>query len=65
IFITLKQTGSWWWLVFLWAFFISYAQVYVGVHYPLDVTCGAILGCGIGYAMNTFFQKQFGSLSLK
>ena len=65
IFITLKQTGNWWWLLFLWAFFISYAQVYVGVHYPLDVTCGALLGCGIGYAMNTFFQKQFGSLSLK
>lgn len=26
---------------FRWAFFIVYAQVYVGVHYPLDVICGA------------------------
>lgn len=63
--ITLKQTSNWWRLVFLWAFLISYAQIYVGVHYPLDVACGIILGCCIGYGMNVFFQKQFGSLSLK
>ena len=44
IFITLNQTGSWRWLLFLWAFMISYAQVYVGVHYPLDITGGALLG---------------------
>jgi undecaprenyl-diphosphatase len=29
---------------FLWAFFIAYAQVYVGLHYPLDVAAGALLG---------------------
>lgn len=28
----------------LWAFSISYAQVYVGVHYPLDILGGAALG---------------------
>ena len=28
----------------LWAFSISYAQVYVGVHYPLDILGGALLG---------------------
>jgi len=65
IFLTLKQTSKWWALVFLWAFIISYAQVYVGVHYPLDVACGTILGCIIGYCMKTFFTKQFGSLSIK
>ena len=32
---------------FLWAFFIAYAQVYVGVHYPLDVTAGAVLGTAL------------------
>jgi undecaprenyl-diphosphatase len=65
IFLTLKQTSKWWGLLFLWAFAISYAQIYVGVHYPLDVACGIILGCIIGYGMKTFFLKQFGSLSLK
>jgi len=36
-------------LFLLWAAVISFAQVYVGVHYPLDVLCGTILGLLIGY----------------
>ena len=35
-------------LFFIWDFMICYAQVYVGVHYPLDVICGAIIGILIG-----------------
>ena len=35
-------------LLFLWAASIAYAQVYVGVHYPLDVISGAILGMIVG-----------------
>jgi membrane-associated phospholipid phosphatase len=65
IFITLNQTGSWRWLLFLWAFVISYAQVYVGVHFPLDILGGAILGSAIGYGMSILFGKQFGALPLK
>lgn len=30
--------------LFLWAASIAFGQVYVGVHYPLDIFCGAILG---------------------
>jgi undecaprenyl-diphosphatase len=33
------------WL-FLWAFVVSYARVYGGVHYPLDVILGAVSGVG-------------------
>jgi hypothetical protein len=65
IFITLNQTGSWRWLLFLWAFIISYGQIYVGVQYPLDVAGGIILGTAIGLGMSTFFRLQFGTLSLK
>ncbi len=65
IFITLNQTGSWRWLLFLWAFIISYAQVYVGVHFPLDIFGGAILGSAIGFGMSKFFRKQFGTLPFK
>lgn len=32
-----------------WAAIISYSQIYVGVHYPLDVICGALLGSIIGW----------------
>lgn len=38
-------------LAFLWALSISFAQVYVGVHYPLDVTFGALIGSLTGFMM--------------
>jgi membrane-associated phospholipid phosphatase len=65
IFMTLKQTSKWWGLILAWACLISYAQIYVGVHFPLDILGGTILGCSIGYGMTVFFRSQFGSLSLK
>jgi len=36
-----------------WAASISFAQVYVGVHYPVDILAGAILGGMIGHIMST------------
>ena len=60
IFITLKNyAGKWIRLFFLWAFLIAYAQVYVGVHYPIDVICGGLFGTAIGYGWAKFFQKNF------
>ena len=45
-------------IVFIvWAATISYCQVYVGVHYPLDVICGALLGITIGKLMSRGYQK--------
>lgn len=55
-----KQFGNLLFLFFLWAFIIIYAQVYVGVHYPLDVLCGAITGSLIGYLTASIFNKRVG-----
>lgn len=61
IFTTFRKTiGAYWAFVFLWALFISYAQVYVGVHFPLDVTCGAIIGLILGYTIAKFFNNKIG-----
>ena len=35
--------------IILWASIICYSRVYIGVHYPGDVLCGAILGSFIGW----------------
>lgn len=35
--------------LFFWAALIAYAQVYVGVHYPLDVLAGGLLGCLVAW----------------
>lgn len=45
IIFTFGRKRRWVSLAFIiWAAMISYAQVYVGVHYPLDVICGTLLG---------------------
>jgi membrane-associated phospholipid phosphatase len=63
IFITLRPIlKKWGWLFFVWAATICYGQVYVGVHYPVDVLCGAILGCMIGYLTARFYNKKIGPI---
>ncbi len=53
----LKSTA---WIAFLWAGLVAYAQVYVGVHYPLDVLAGSAVGLIWGYLMGTAFNKRYG-----
>lgn len=61
MFVTLRPViKKWAWLAFLWAAFIGYAQVYVGVHYPFDVLGGAAIGFAFGWVLGTFFNKRFG-----
>lgn len=43
----------------LWAAVVSYSQVYVGVHYPLDVLVGGTIGACIGWMTGKYFNKKF------
>jgi len=44
------------WL-FVWAGLICLAQVYVGVHYPLDIFFGSLVGLGSGWLAAKIFQR--------
>lgn len=44
-----------WWFI-PWAVFVGFAQIFVGVHYPLDVLFGFILGGCIGYLFFNLYQ---------
>lgn len=44
-------------LFFIWAASICYAQIYIGVHYPVDIIGGAVVGLSIGYLTSRVFIK--------
>jgi undecaprenyl-diphosphatase len=54
--------------IIIWATLVSYSRIYLGVHYPGDILCGAIFGVLIGwlfylicnYTVNLipFFKKE-------
>ena len=50
------------WIIFPWAILVSYSRIYMGVHFPGDIICGAavgmMLGFGIGYLVNIFIIKR-------
>ncbi len=59
-FITLlgKKYKSLKWTLTIWAASIAIAQVYVGVHYPFDILCGALLGTLIGWSVGRILRDN-------
>lgn len=50
-----KNFRRWRWVLIFWAGSIAYGQVYVGVHYPLDVISGAFLGMFVGVLVASLY----------
>jgi membrane-associated phospholipid phosphatase len=60
-YVTLREIPLFWRkMFFAWAGIIVFAQVYVGVHYPLDVICGGLVGIVFGYLNAKAFNRIFG-----
>lgn len=53
----LFRNKGYWLLMLFWAVLFSYSRIYSGVHYPLDILGGAVLGWLIG--MGTFKTLMF------
>lgn len=59
VFLSLILSSKFRWLKYIlcfWAILVSYSRIYVGVHYPGDVICGAILGSLVGCGVATFYK---------
>ncbi|MDD2380579.1 MAG: phosphatase PAP2 family protein [Mariniphaga sp.] len=56
------RNRGFWFIMLFWALIFSYSRIYSGVHYPLDILGGAILGWLIGlgtYKALMFFEVHF------
>ena len=49
----------------IWCCTVSFAQIYVGLHYPFDVFCGALLGTIIGITIGYFYKRVLNKFAQK
>ncbi|MFV0237017.1 MAG: phosphatase PAP2 family protein [Flavobacteriales bacterium] len=58
-----KSSKSMLYILLLWACIVAYSRIYVGVHYPLDIICGALFGslsAFLFYQLYNFLIKNYG-----
>jgi len=51
--------------LFAWATLICYGQVYVGVHFPLDVIAGGCLGCIIAWLVYQLYSLSNWTIAVR
>ena len=44
-----RKTHRYVWWILIWPILFSYSRIYLGVHYPFDILCGAVIGIGLGW----------------
>ena len=55
----LQRYSQFIYLILIWPFLFLYSRIYLGVHYPLDVLTGMLLGVIIGRSFYFLYQKFF------
>lgn len=61
VFMSALLGKRWRWLpvaLLFWAVFVSYSRIWLGVHYPLDILGGALLGSAIARLLLIVFRRS-------
>jgi undecaprenyl-diphosphatase len=51
--------------MFLWAFFVAFSRIMVGVHYPGDIMAGALVGLLFGWLVFKLTEEMYFRINLQ
>ncbi len=57
MFLFLRKKFSWSWLFYIWPFLFAASRIYVGVHYPVDIIVGALVGIGCAFMTYVLYKR--------
>lgn len=57
VYLLLRQKVAWSWLFYLWPLLFATSRIYVGVHFPIDIIVGALVGVCSGYFFYVLYQR--------
>lgn len=50
-------------LAVVWSVLLAYTRLYLGVHYPMDILCGFMIGCCYATLMTILYRKWLSEVS--
>lgn len=63
--LTLRKRYKYTLLFFIWPILFAYSRIYIGVHFPLDIICGALFGALIGLLFYSLSMKLLAKIDTK
>ncbi|MCC9073102.1 phosphatase PAP2 family protein [Flavobacterium sp. F-65] len=57
LYLVLNKHFKYFGLLFLWPLIFAYSRIYLGLHYPLDILCGYLVGIIMGFLIYKLYQK--------
>ena len=56
VWLMLRSWSPYFGWAFAWAATVAYSRIYVGVHYPLDIITGGVIGCTVGWLVYQLYR---------